>query len=119
MDDLNQKISDTNPINEERVVHHPNMYHEKAEQIARLLDTKGADYHDPVSFFVQLSHSWSGMLGVALTPSQCCAMMIAFKSCRIVNNPDHEDTADDLVGYSLIMSELVKLEEDEQGWKTK
>ena len=95
------------------------MYSEKAEQIARLLDFKGEDYDNPISFFVQLSHAWSGMLGVKLTPSQCCAMIVAFKTCRIINNPEHEDTADDLVGYSLIMSELVKLEEDESGWKTK
>jgi hypothetical protein len=59
------------------------------------------------------------MLGIELTPSQCCAMMLAFKSCRIINNPEHEDSADDLVGYSLIMTDLVNLIKDEEGWKTK
>ena len=41
-------------------------------------------------------------------------MMIVFKSCRIINNPGHKDTADDLVGYSLIMTELVKIQEQDE-----
>jgi len=84
------------------------MYKDKANEIAELLDIKGNAYNSPEAFFTQLSKTWSSMLGIKLTPSQCCAMMIAFKSCRIVNNPGHEDTADDLVGYSLIMTELTK-----------
>ena len=93
--------------------HPPSMYKYKAEQIADLLDQKGEDYNNPDDFFIQLANAWSGLLGIELTPSQCCAMMIVFKSCRMINNPGHKDTADDLVGYSLIMTELVKiLEED-------
>lgn len=89
------------------------MYKDKAEQIADLLDQKGQDYSAPDDFFIQLANAWSGLLGIELTPSQCCAMMIVFKSCRMINNPKHKDTADDLVGYSLIMAELVKiLDED-------
>jgi len=84
------------------------MYKDKANEIAELLDIKGNAYNSPEAFFTQLSKTWSSMLGIELTPSQCCAMMIAFKSCRIVNNPGHEDSADDLVGYSLIMTELTK-----------
>jgi hypothetical protein len=71
------------------------MYKDKANQIADLLDIKGNAYNSPEAFFNQLSKTWS-------------ALMIAFKSCRIVNNPGHEDSADDLVGYSLIMTELTK-----------
>ena len=90
------------------------MYLEKAQQIADLLDQKGADYATPDKFFTQLANAWSGLLGIELTPSQCCSMMIVFKACRIINNPGHQDTADDLVGYSLIMTELVKLEENHE-----
>jgi hypothetical protein len=90
------------------------MYKNKAEQIANLLDQKGQDYSAPDDFFIQLANAWSGLLGIELTPSQCCSMMIVFKACRIMNNPGHQDTADDLVGYSLIMSDLVKLNELEQ-----
>jgi hypothetical protein len=89
-------------------------YKEKAEQVADLLDEKGRDYSAPDNFFVQLSNTWSGLLGIEVTPSQCCSMMIVFKACRIINNPGHQDTADDLVGYSLIMTELVKLEENHE-----
>ena len=96
-----------------------NKFNNKATEIAKLLDKKGESYSRHDSFFVQLSKTWSGMLGIELTPSQCCAMMLAFKSCRIINNPEHEDSADDLVGYSLIMTDLVNLIEDEEGWKTK
>jgi hypothetical protein len=95
------------------------MYLDKAQEIAALLESKGQDYSEPNSFFVQLSHVWSGLLGVEITPSQCVAMMLAFKSCRIINNPNHADTADDLVGYSLIMTEMVQLQQDEHGWKKK
>ena len=84
------------------------MYKDKANEIAELLDIKGNAYNSPEAFFNQLSKTWSALLGMELTPSQCCAMMIAFKSCRIVNNPGHEDSDDDLVGYSLIMTELTK-----------
>ena len=93
--------------------HHPSMYINKAQQIAELLDQKGEDYNSPDNFFVQLANAWSGLFGIELTPSQCCAMMIVFKSCRIINNPGHKDTADDLVGYSLIMTELVKIQEQD------
>lgn len=96
------------------------MYKSKAEQIADLLDVKGESYSKPDKFFVQLAEVWSGLLKTEITPSQCCAMMIAFKSCRIMNNPGHKDSADDLVGYSLIMTELVKiLEQDNKDKLTK
>ncbi len=91
-----------------------NKFNNKATEIAKLLDKKGESYSRHDSFFVQLSKTWSGMLGIELTPSQCCAMMIVFKSCRIINNPGHKDTADDLVGYSLIMTELVKIQEQDE-----
>jgi hypothetical protein len=94
--------------------HHPTMYKDKAQQIADLLDLKGEDYSSPDNFFIQLANAWSGLLGIELTPSQCCAMMIVFKSCRIMNNPEHQDTADDLVGYSLIMTDLVKILEEHE-----
>lgn len=84
------------------------MYKDKATKIAELLDIKGEAYASPDVFFEQLANTWNGMLGADLTPSQCCAMMLAFKACRIVNNPNHQDSADDMVGYSLILTELVK-----------
>ena len=86
------------------------MYQDKAKEIAELLDVKGSDYINPDAFFLQLANAWSGLLGIELTPQQCCAMMIVFKSCRLVNNPGHIDTADDLVGYSLIATELAEKE---------
>jgi hypothetical protein len=86
----------------------------KHNKIADLLDLKGEDYSSPDNFFIQLANAWSGLLGIELTPSQCCAMMIVFKSCRIMNNPEHQDTADDLVGYSLIMTDLVKILEEHE-----
>ena len=92
------------------------MYQKKADEIIKLLETKGEAYSKHDSFFVQLSHVWSGLLGVKLTPSQCCAMMVAFKACRVINQSDHQDTADDLVGYSLIMTELVNLTEKDGSW---
>ena len=95
------------------------MYKKKAKEIAQLLESKGEDYAKPDSFFVQLSHVWSGLLGIEITPSQCVAMMLAFKSCRVINNPNHTDSADDLVGYSLIMTEMVQLQKDKDGWKKK
>ena len=111
MSDHSSSFSHHTFHNEEAVTHHLNMFTDKAEQIAKLLDSKGEAYAKPDAFFVQLANAWSGLLGVELTPSQCCAMMIVFKSCRIINNPEHIDSADDLVGYSLIMTELVKLTE--------
>lgn len=98
-----------------KAAHHPvGMYLEKAQQIADLLDQKGADYATPDKFFIQLANAWSGLLGVKLTPSQCCSMMIVFKACRMVANPKHEDSADDLVGYSLICTELAKLQREHE-----
>ena len=95
------------------VVHQPiTMYKIKAEQIANLLDVKGRDYSNPDDFFVQLADVWSSLLSLELTPSQSCTMMIVFKACRMINNPSHEDTSDDLVGYSLILSELVNMQKN-------
>ena len=98
-----------------KAAHHPiGMYLEKAQQIADLLDQKGADYVTPDKFFTQLANAWSGLLGIELTPSQCCSMMIVFKACRMVANPKHADSADDLVGYSLILTELAKLQREHE-----
>ena len=42
------------------------------------------------------------MLGIPVSPTECAALMIAFKNLRLVNNPNHLDTLDDIEGYTYI-----------------
>ena len=71
-------------------------------KVEKLIEKRGKDYGNPEYFFSQLSGVWTSMLGIPVSPTECAALMIAFKNLRLVNNPNHLDTLDDIEGYTYI-----------------
>ena len=81
-------------------------------KVEELIKDKGKDYGDPKYFFSQLSGIWSAMLGIPVSPTECVALMIAFKNLRLINNPTHKDTLNDLEGYNHIAKILSELDRE-------
>lgn len=82
------------------------------DSIKDLINEKGIDYGDPHYFFRQLAKVWSGLLDHEVTPSDCAVMMLAFKTVRLMNNGDIQDTYLDIQGYAKIVEILNDVEED-------
>ena len=52
------------------------------------------------------------MLGIPVSPTECVALMIAFKNLRLMNSPTHKDTLNDLEGYNHIAKILYELDRE-------
>lgn len=82
------------------------------DDVEKLIEERGKDYGDPRYFFSQLSGVWTAMLGIPVSPTECVALMIAFKNLRLINNPTHKDTIDDIEGYNHIAKILSELDRE-------
>ena len=82
------------------------------DSITDLINEKGIDYGNPHYFFSQLAKVWSGLLDRELTASDCAVMMLAFKTVRLMNNGDIQDTYQDIQGYTKIVEILNDVAED-------
>jgi len=58
------------------------------------------DYGHPAVSFKRIAALWSALLGTPITAHQVAHMMILLKVSRWQSNPDHLDTAIDVVGYA-------------------
>ena len=81
-------------------------------KVEELIKEKGKDDGDPRYFFSQLSGIWTAMLCIPVSPTECVALMIAFKNLRLMNNPTHKDTLNDLEGYNHIAKILSELDRE-------
>jgi hypothetical protein len=57
---------------------------------------------DPGKNLRVIAGMWSAYLGVDLTAMDVCNLMCLLKIARLKNNPDHEDSKVDLIGYALL-----------------
>lgn len=55
---------------------------------------------EPEDSFGNIAQLWSAYLGVPVSPSQVCVMMILLKIARTKNNPANFDNWIDIAGYS-------------------
>ena len=75
-------------------------------QVDELIHTKAEQYGHPRRFFRQLAKVWGGALDIEITPQKAATMMLMFKALRLFNQPDKEDTHQDIQGYLKIVDIL-------------
>tara|TARA_R100000329_G_C7612487_1_gene217407 strand:+ start:1155 stop:1439 length:285 start_codon:yes stop_codon:yes gene_type:complete len=86
--------------------------------IDKTIEEKGKDYGKPLSFFSTLAVMYSEMIGKTITTNQVIAMFMVMKSLRAYNNPDHQDSFLDAMGYSKIGLDIAKeIEKVDKAWK--
>lgn len=70
--------------------------------IAKMIEGRSERYGAPITNFSVIAKGWSEILGVEVTPEKVALCQIWLKMTRIKNSPGHEDSWDDIVGYSII-----------------
>lgn len=60
----------------------------------------------PAHTFGRIADLWSVYLGVTVTPADVCALMILFKTGRIMANKQHADSWIDVAGYAACGAEV-------------
>jgi Domain of unknown function (DUF6378) len=64
-------------------------------------------YGAPDSLFQRVATRWSQVLGTRVTPAQVIICLLDLKVARLAHDPAHSDSLVDLIGYSLLLPELV------------
>lgn len=65
-----------------------------------------ADHGNPEDSFAAIARLWEADLGIKITSTDVCRLMILFKMARAKFNPGHDDNWIDAAGYSACASEL-------------
>jgi Domain of unknown function (DUF6378) len=64
-------------------------------------------YGAPDSVFERVATRWSQVLGMTVTPAQVIICLLDLKIARLAHDPTHCDSLVDLIGYSVVLHELV------------
>lgn len=67
---------------------------------------RNVQYGEPEDTFAEIAAMWSVYLGRVVEPHDVCAMMVLFKTCRLKNNPCHDDSWIDVAGYAACGAEV-------------
>jgi len=74
-----------------------------AEVVAR----RRHEYGPPAEHFKQVAGRWSLTLGTTVRPEQVVLCLLDLKVARLAHDPRHRDSLVDLIGYSVVLHELV------------
>jgi len=74
---------------------------------AEIVARRRQQYGPPAEHFQQVAHRWSSTLGTAVTPQEVLLCQLDLKLVRLAHDPRHRDSLVDLIGYSLLLHELV------------
>lgn len=79
------------------------------DNIDKLLQERQAIYGDAVENFVVIGEMWSRLLDLEkpIEPHLVALMMIQLKIWRAKRKPDHIDSWEDIIGYSLLGQEAL------------
>ena len=77
--------------------------HHAAEIIAR----RRHQYGPAAEHFQQVASRWSLTLGTTVRPEQVLLCLLDLKVVRLAHDPEHRDSLVDLIGYSVLLDELV------------
>lgn len=69
-------------------------------------------YGDPGKNLTMIAGLWSAYLGVEMKATDVCSMMCMLKIARLKNQPDHEDSKVDIIGYTLLHDKVGAEKED-------
>ena len=62
----------------------------------------------PDSVFERVATRWSQVLGTTVTPAQVVICLLDLKIARLAHDPTHCDSLVDMIGYSVLLHELVR-----------
>jgi hypothetical protein len=79
------------------------LLHHAAEVVA----CRRHEYGLPAEHFKQVARRWSSILGTTLRPEQVILCLLDLKIARLAHDPTHRDSLVDLIGYSIVLHELV------------
>ena len=63
-------------------------------------------YGHPSKNLKVVADLWSTYLSTQLSAQDVCNMMVLLKIARLRNDPEHEDSKVDIIGYTLLMERL-------------
>ena len=76
---------------------------QKAEQMIN--GPRARDYGDAYNNHERIANMWTVLLDKEITVPQVYQCMIAVKLSRLIETPEHEDSAIDICGYGALMGE--------------
>ena len=76
---------------------------QKAEQMIN--GPRARDYGDAYNNHERIAKMWTVLLNKEITVPQVYQCMIAVKLSRLIETPEHEDSAIDICGYGALMGE--------------
>jgi hypothetical protein len=76
-------------------------------QAAEIVAQRRQQYGPPADHFQQVARRWSSTLGTAVTPQKVLLCQVDLKLARLAHDPRHRDSLVDLIGYSLLLHELM------------
>lgn len=74
-----------------------------------IVQDRGKSYGHPFEDYQRTAKMWSAILGIEVTPDQAIKCMIAVKLSRLSQTPDHQDSIDDIAGYTWCLDEVRKV----------
>jgi hypothetical protein len=64
-------------------------------------------YGEPAKNLNVIAGMWSAYLGVEVSATNVCDMMVMLKLARLKNMPGHEDSLTDAIGYTLLHDRIL------------
>ena len=79
------------------------------ERANEIVQERGKSYGHPYNGFNRVAKLWSALLGVEITADQVVKCMLCVKLARLSETPSHQDSIDDLAGYTWVLDEVIKV----------
>ena len=76
-------------------------------QAAEIVAQRRQQYGPPAEHFRQVARRWSSTLGTAVTAQKVLLCQLDLKLARLAHDPRNHDSLVDLIGYSLLLHELL------------
>jgi hypothetical protein len=76
-------------------------------QAAEIVAQRRQQYGPPAEHFQQVARRWSSTVGTAVRPEVVLLCQLDLKLVRLAHDPGHRDSLVDLIGYCVLLDELV------------
>jgi hypothetical protein len=76
-------------------------------QAAEIVAQRRQQYGPPAEHFEEVARRWSLTIGTEVKREQVVLCLLDLKAVRLAHDPGHRDSLIDLIGYSILLHELV------------